>query len=57
MKVAASWFRTRRGLALGTLIGALTLGKAMPHLVTALFGTAWRTPIVFTSAWRCSAGC
>jgi MFS family permease len=50
MKVAASWFRTQRGFALGTLIGALTLGKAMPHLVTALFGTAWRTPIVFTSA-------
>jgi MFS family permease len=49
MKVAASWFRTRRGYALGLLIGALTLGKAMPHLVTALFGSAWRTPIVFTS--------
>lgn len=49
MKVAAGWFLRRRGFALGVLIGALTLGKAMPHLVTALFGTAWRTPIVFTS--------
>ena len=50
MKVAAGWFRQRRGFALGMLIGALTLGKAMPHLVTAIFGSAWRTPIVFTSA-------
>ncbi len=49
MKVAAGWFRQRRGFALGVLVGALTLGKAMPHLVTAIFGAAWRTPIVFTS--------
>jgi MFS family permease len=50
MKVAAGWFRLRRGFALGMLIGALTLGKAMPHLVTALFGADWRTPILVTSA-------
>ena len=50
MKVAAGWFRLRRGYALGMLVGALTLGKAMPHLVTALFGAEWRTPILFTSA-------
>lgn len=49
MKIAAGWFRVRRGFALGVLIGALTLGKATPHLVTALFGQAWQTPIVFTS--------
>jgi MFS family permease len=50
MKVAAGWFRLRRGFALGMLVGALTLGKAMPHLVTALFGAEWRTPILSTSA-------
>ena len=49
MKIAASWFRLRRGFALGVLVGALTLGKATPHLVTALFGQAWQTPIVWTS--------
>ncbi|HEX6217128.1 MAG TPA: MFS transporter, partial [Vicinamibacterales bacterium] len=42
MKIAAGWFRERRGFALGLLIGALTLGKAFPHLLTALFGAAWR---------------
>lgn len=50
MKVAAGWFRTRRGFALGVLVGALTLGKATPHLVTAIVGSAWQTPIVWTSA-------
>ena len=38
MKLAAGWFRDRRGFALGVLIGALTLGKAFPHLLTALYG-------------------
>jgi len=49
MKVAAGWFRHHRGFALGLLVGALTLGKAMPHLVTALFGAEWRTPMLVTS--------
>ena len=38
MKIAAGWFRDGRGFALGLLIGALTLGKAFPHLLTAIFG-------------------
>ncbi|MEO7333973.1 MAG: MFS transporter [Gemmatimonadales bacterium] len=36
MKMVATWFRSARGLAVGTLIGALTVGKAMPYLVHAL---------------------
>lgn len=35
MKVLASWFRARRGLAVGTLIGAITVGSALPHLLRA----------------------
>lgn len=50
MRIVAGWFRTRRGLALGVLVGALTLGKAMPHLVTALFGGWWQASMTFTSA-------
>ncbi len=49
MKIVAGWFRRHRGLALGVLVGALTLGKATPHLVTALFGGDWQTSMVFTS--------
>jgi MFS family permease len=35
MKIAAGWTATRRGTALGLLIGALTLGSAGPHLLAA----------------------
>lgn len=32
MKMAATWFVARRGLAVGTVVGALTVGKATPYL-------------------------
>jgi MFS family permease len=50
MKLAAGWFREQRGLALGVVIGALTLGKAFPHLLTAVYGSAWRQPMLLASA-------
>ena len=50
MKIAAGWFRDGRGFALGLLIGALTLGKAFPHLLSALFGAEWRNPMLLASA-------
>ncbi len=49
MKIAAGWFRERRGFALGLLIGALTLGKAFPHLLTALYGERWHEPVLMAS--------
>jgi len=49
MKLAASWFATGRGLAVGSLVGALTLGGALPHLLNALGGLAWRPVILGTS--------
>jgi MFS family permease len=33
MKMAATWFRAERGLAIGTVVGALTAGKAVPYLL------------------------
>ena len=33
MKMVATWFRSRRGLAIGTVVAALTVGKATPYLV------------------------
>ncbi|HEX9636401.1 MAG TPA: MFS transporter [Acidobacteriota bacterium] len=36
MKMIATWFRSARGLAIGTVVGALTIGKATPYLVHAL---------------------
>lgn len=38
MKMAATWFRERRGLAIGMVVGALTIGKATPYLVHAMPG-------------------
>lgn len=35
MKMAATWFRAQRGLAVGTIVGALTIGKASPYLAQA----------------------
>jgi MFS family permease len=36
MKLVASWCRHDRGLGIGILVGALTLGSAGPHLINAL---------------------
>ena len=49
MKMAATWFRARRGLAVGTVVGALTVGKAGPYLVHAIpnIGAA---PVVLTAS-------
>ncbi len=35
MKMAATWFQRGRGLAIGTVVGALTVGKAAPYLMKA----------------------
>jgi MFS family permease len=43
MKLMASWFgASGRGLALGVLIGALTLGSALPHLINGLGTLPWQ---------------
>ncbi|WP_396200078.1 nitrate/nitrite transporter [Gemmatimonas sp.] len=49
MKMIATWFRARRGLAVGTIVGALTVGKAMPYLVHAIPG-AGITPVVASAS-------
>ena len=33
MKMAATWFRSGRGLAIGCVVGALNIGKAIPYLL------------------------
>ncbi len=36
MKMLSTWFRDGRGFAIGTVVGALTVGKATPYLLKAL---------------------
>ncbi len=50
MKMTATWFRSNRGLAIGILIGALTVGKAVPYLVDGLGGASMAAVVGTTSA-------
>ncbi|WP_420464220.1 MFS transporter [Candidatus Palauibacter sp.] len=51
MKIVAGWFRAGRGMAIGVLIGALSVGSAMPHLLRPLGGIgAWQPVLLLASA-------
>ena len=49
MKIMATWFREGRGLAIGILVGALTVGSATPHLVSGLTALPWRETLLVAS--------
>lgn len=53
MKIAATWARQGKhgdmGLLVGLLVGAVTLGSAMPHLFNALSGIDWRLTLAAAS--------
>ncbi|HEX6537210.1 MAG TPA: MFS transporter [Gemmatimonadaceae bacterium] len=50
MKLVAGWWKDRRGMAIGVLVGALTLGSASPHLVHAVMPQASWRPVVLAAA-------
>ena len=50
MKMISTWFRSRRGFAVGTIVGALTVGKATPYLVHAFPGAGIATIVLAGSA-------
>ena len=49
MKVAATWTVRRLGLAVGLLVGALTVGSASPHLVRSLTDIPWEQVVLVSS--------
>jgi MFS family permease len=49
MKFIATWFKTGRGLAMGVMVGALTLGSAMPHLFRASSDVHWELVVLICS--------
>lgn len=56
MKIMATWTKEDRGLGIGLLVGALTIGSAMPHLINAFGGvTAWQ-PVLYTAGASAVAG-
>jgi MFS family permease len=56
MKILATWFRHGRGMALGVLVGALTLGKATPYLVNGIGSANWRHNVLFVSLLAVAGG-
>ncbi len=50
IKLMASWSGTAgRGMAIGILVGALTLGSALPHLIAGLGRLPWQA-VLFTAS-------
>lgn len=49
MKIAVGWGQKDRGFLVGLIVGALTIGSAMPHLTAYLGGADWRGAIEMTS--------
>ena len=57
MKLVSTWFVRNRGLALGAVVGALTLGSSMPHLFRTLTERIdWHVVIGLSSAASLLAG-
>ncbi len=50
LKAMSSWFVKGRGFALGVMVGALTLGSALPHLINGLGGLDWEITLLIASA-------
>ncbi|MHC4449196.1 MAG: MFS transporter [Planctomycetota bacterium] len=52
MKIVATWCKRDRGFGIGLLVGALTVGSALPHLLNAGAGgmPPWRTVLYGASA-------
>jgi MFS family permease len=50
MKILAGWFEEGRGFAIGMLVGALTVGSALPHLLRAVGGVGQPRVVLYGAA-------
>ena len=51
MKIMTTWTQADRGLGIGLLVGALTIGSAAPHLINAFGGVgAWQIVLYVAAA-------
>ena len=55
MKLMTSWFQRGRGFALGVLVGALTLGSALPQLVNSVATLPWRGVLLVSATLAAAA--
>jgi MFS family permease len=56
MKIMATWMKEDRGLGIGLLTGALTIGTASPHLIRALGGVDNWQFVLFVAAALAAGG-
>ena len=56
MKVISGWYTKGRGFALGTMVGALTIGSGSPHLLRSIFSDNWQAVIVGSSILAITGG-
>lgn len=57
-QLISTWFKYGRGVALGTIIGGLALGSALPHLIVGAGGVGdrWRIVTYSTSVLALFSG-
>jgi MFS family permease len=56
MKIAVGWGSRDRGLLVGLLVGALTVGSAFPHFFALMGGADWRATVAAASLAAGAAG-
>jgi MFS family permease len=56
MKLLTGWFREGRGFAIGVLVGALTVGSALPHLIRAVGGVGQPRTVLYGAAALATVG-
>jgi MFS family permease len=56
MKIMATWTKADRGLGIGLVVGALTLGSAAPHLLNAFGGVGDWQPVLYLASALALAG-
>jgi MFS family permease len=56
MKIIATWTREDRGLGIGLMVGALTIGSASPHIVNALGGVSDWKQVIYSAAGFAALG-
>ena len=56
MRIVATWTRADRGLGIGLLVGAITLGNAMPHLLNAIGGIGDWQRVLYAAAGLAAVG-
>lgn len=56
MKIMATWTKEDRGLGIGLLVGALTVGTAGPHLLNVFGGVSEWKPVLYWSSFGAAIG-